>query len=107
FFGATVGRVANRIAKGKFTLDGKEYQLATNNGPNALHGGNKGFDKVVWKASVPDAARPAVAFHYVSPDGEEGYPGELKVKVTYSLTPDNAISIQYEATTNKATPVNL
>jgi aldose 1-epimerase len=107
FFGATVGRVANRIAKGKFTLDGKEYQLAVNNGPNALHGGKKGFDKVIWKANVPDAAKPAVEFRYVSPDGEEGYPGELKVKVTYSLTPDNAVSIQYEATTDKATPVNL
>jgi aldose 1-epimerase len=107
YFGATVGRVANRIAKGKFTLDGKEYQLAANNGPNALHGGKKGFDKMVWKAKVPDAAQPVVEFSYVSPDGEEGYPGELKVKVTYSLTPDNAVSIQYEATTNKATPVNL
>jgi aldose 1-epimerase len=107
FFGATVGRVANRIAKGKFTLDGKEYQLAVNNGPNALHGGKKGFDKMVWKANVPDAAKPAVEFRYVSPDGEEGYPGELKVKVTYALTPDNAVSIQYEATTDKPTPVNL
>ncbi len=107
FFGATVGRVANRIAKGKFTLDGKEYKLATNNGPNALHGGKKGFDKMIWKATVPDGAKPAVVFTYVSPDGEEGYPGELKVKVTYSLKPDNELSIEYEATTNKATPVNL
>jgi aldose 1-epimerase len=107
FFGATVGRVANRIAKGRFTLEGKEYQLATNNGPNALHGGKKGFDKVVWTAAVPDPAQPAVELRYVSPDGEEGYPGELKVKVTYSLKPDNEIVIQYEATTNKATPVNL
>jgi aldose 1-epimerase len=107
YFGATIGRVANRIAKGRFTLEGKEYQLATNNGPNALHGGKKGFDKVLWKAAVPDTAQPAVEFTYISPDGEEGYPGELKVKVTYSLTPDNALSIHYEATTNKATPVNL
>jgi aldose 1-epimerase len=107
YFGAIIGRYANRIAKAKFTLDGKEYHLAANNGPNSLHGGKKGFDKVVWKANVPNAAQPAVEFSYVSPDGEEGYPGELKVKVTYALTPDNAVSIQYEATTNKATPVNL
>jgi aldose 1-epimerase len=107
YFGATIGRVGNRIAKGKFTLDGKEYTLATNNGPNALHGGKKGFDKVLWKALVPDAEQPAVVFSYTSPDGEEGYPGELKVKVTYSLKPDNELSIQYEAMTNKATPVNL
>jgi aldose 1-epimerase len=107
YFGATVGRVANRIAKGRFTLDGKEYKLAVNNGPNALHGGKKGFDKVVWKTSVPDKAQPAVAFAYVSPDGEEGYPGELRVKVTYALSPDNELSIHYEARTDKATPVNL
>jgi aldose 1-epimerase len=107
YFGATVGRVANRVAKGRFTLDGKEYKLATNNGPNALHGGNKGFDKVVWKASAADKAQPAVTFSYVSPDGEEGYPGTLKVQVTYTLKPDNELSIHYEATTDKATPVNL
>jgi aldose 1-epimerase len=85
YFGATVGRVANRIAKGKFTLDGKEYKLAANNGPNTLHGGLVGFDKKVWKA-VPQGS--AVEFTYVSPDGEEGFPGTLTVHVTYTLTGD-------------------
>src|SRR5881398_942712 len=87
FFGATVGRFANRIAKGRFTLDGKEYTLATNNGPNALHGGLKGFDKAVWQAeTVPAARGAAVKLTYLSPDGEEGYPGNLKTTVTYTLT---------------------
>lgn len=108
YFGAVVGRVANRIAKGKFTLDGKDYTLAVNNGPNALHGGLKGFDKVVWKAEeveCPDG--PSVKFSYVSKDGEEGYPGNLSVSVTYTLTADNALRLQYTATTDKATPLNL
>ncbi len=108
FFGATTGRVANRIAKGKFTLDGKEYTLAVNNGPNSLHGGLKAFDKKVWKAedaSGPDG--PAVRFSYLSPDGEEGYPGSLSVSVTYTVTNDQALKIDYKATTDKATPVNL
>jgi aldose 1-epimerase len=108
FFGATVGRVANRIAKGKFTLGGKDYRLAVNNGPNALHGGRKGFDKVVWKAEpkeTPDG--PSVAFSYQSSDGEEGYPGNLSATVTYTLTNDNALKIDYMATTDKPTPVNL
>jgi aldose 1-epimerase len=108
FFGATVGRVANRIAGGKFTLKGKTYRLAVNNGPNSLHGGKKGFDKVLWKAQVVRRkAGPAVQFTYESPDAEEGYPGTLSVAVTYTLTDDNEIKIDYKATTDKATPVNL
>ena len=108
FFGATVGRVANRIAKGKFTLDGKEYTLAVNNGPNALHGGLKGLDKKVWKAEPKqEADRVSVKFTCQSPDGEEGYPGTLDVSVTYTLTNANELRIDYAATTDKATPVNL
>jgi aldose 1-epimerase len=108
FFGCIAGRVANRIAKGRFTLDGKEYKLAVNNGPNSLHGGKKGFDKVVWTGEahrLTEAA--AVRFSYLSPDGEEGYPGNLKVTVTYTLTDQNELKIDYTATTDKATPVNL
>jgi aldose 1-epimerase len=108
YFGATVGRYANRIAGGKFTVDGQEYTLAQNNGPNALHGGLKGFDKVVWDAEPADGGDgPSVAFSYLSPDGEEGYPGNLSVTVTYTLTNDDELRIDYEATTDKTTPVNL
>lgn len=108
FFGATTGRFANRIAKGKFKLDGQEYSLAVNNGPNSLHGGVKGFDKQVWKAQdVSNPSGPAVKFTYVSKDGEEGYPGNLTVSVTYTVTADNALKIDYSATTDKATPLNL
>lgn len=108
FFGATVGRVTNRIAKGKFTLDGKEYQLFVNNGPNSLHGGKKGFDKVVWKAEVlANAEDPTVRLSYLSADGEEGYPGELSCAVTYTLQRGNALRIDYQAVTSKPTPVNL
>lgn len=109
YFGATTGRVANRIAKGKFTLDGKEYTLAVNNGPNHLHGGLKGFDKRFWKCTARLVTGDAVmaSFAYTSPDGEEGYPGTLRVKVTYSLTEANELRIDYEAVTDKATPVNL
>ncbi len=107
-FGAITGRVANRIARAEFTLDGKEYKLAANNGPNTLHGGKKGFDKVVWKAQdVSGPAGPAVKLTYLSRDGEEGFPGNLNVAVTYTLTDDNALRIDYSATTDKATPVNL
>ncbi len=108
-FGCTTGRFANRIALGKFTLDGKEYQLAINNGVNHLHGGSKrDLSRVDWEGEQfegPDGA--GVRFHYLSPDGEEGYPGNLDVTVTYRLTPGNAVKIDYVATTDKATPVNL
>ncbi len=109
YFGCITGRVANRIANGKFTLDGKEYTLAVNNGPNHLHGGIKGFDKAVWAARIlPNSeTRPGVELTYTSPDGEEGYPGNLKVTVRYILTPNNALRIEYEATTDKPTIVNL
>src|SRR5690606_3731842 len=87
YYGATVGRFANRIAKGKFTLDGREYTLATNNGPNHLHGGNKGFNRVVWQAEeVRNDNEVGVRFRYLSPDGEEGYPGNLQVTSLYTLT---------------------
>ena len=109
FFGAIAGRVANRIAKGKFTLDGKEYTLAVNNGPNHLHGGKKGFDKVVWDAMPRSEGEneQAIDFHYLSKDGEEGYPGNLDVTVTYTFTDSDELRIDYRAKTDKATPVNL
>jgi aldose 1-epimerase len=108
FFGALAGRVANRIAKGKFTLDGKEYTLATNNGPNHLHGGKVGFDKRVWKAEASDLGdRKALVLQYTSKDGEEGYPGNLEVKITYVLNDKDEWHIHYQATTDKATPINL
>jgi aldose 1-epimerase len=112
YFGAIVGRYGNRIANGKFQLDGKEYTLATNNEPGgikcSLHGGVKGFDKVVWRGEpiVKDGAQ-GVKFSYTSKDGEEGYPGTLHVSVTYVLTDDNAWRIDYEANTDKATPINI
>jgi len=107
FFGALVGRYGNRIAKGKFTLDGKQYSLFINNGENALHGGKQGFDKVLWSAKAIDGSEPKLELTYLSKDMEEGYPGNLSVKVTYTLKNTNAISIEYEATTDKPTVVNL
>jgi len=105
YFGCTVGRVANRIAKGAFTLDGKAYSLAVNNGPNHLHGGIVGFDKVVWKTAI--LAGAAVKFTHFSRDGDEGYPGNLRVAVLMQLTDANELVINYTAETDKATPVNL
>jgi aldose 1-epimerase len=108
FFGAIIGRYGNRIAKGKFSLGGKTYTLATNNGPNHLHGGNKGFDKQVWTIATKESpAGSSAIFTRTSPDGEEAYPGNLQVRVTYTLTDKNELVIDYHATTDKATPVNL
>lgn len=108
YFGALVGRYGNRIAKGKFTLEGKTYTLATNNGENHLHGGKVGFNDRVWKAEpVATSQSPALKLTYVSEDGEEGYPGELTSHVTYTLNDENELRIEYEATTTAATPINL
>ncbi|NXD69673.1 GALM epimerase, partial [Eolophus roseicapillus] len=103
FFGAVVGRVANRIAKGRFTVDGKDYQLFLNNGPNSLHGGARGFDKVLWS---PQVLPNGVCFFRLSPDGEEGYPGDLQVWVTYTLNGEE-LAINYRAQTSKTTPISL
>jgi aldose 1-epimerase len=108
YFGTITGRYANRIAEGKFTLDGVEYQLATNNGPNHLHGGDKGFDKYVWEATeVRRGDSVGITLSRTSPDGEENYPGTLDVDVTYLLTNNNALRIDYHATTDAPTIVNL
>jgi aldose 1-epimerase len=107
-FGALVGRFANRIAKGHFTIDGTTYTLAINNGPNTLHGGRIGFDKVVWKAAPMEAADgPSLVLTHLSPDEDEGFPGNLSVRVTYTFTDSGDLRIEYEATTDKATTVNL
>jgi aldose 1-epimerase len=108
FFGVTVGRYANRIANGRFALDGKEYQLAVNNGPNSLHGGAVGFDHRIWTAKPKATPQgEAITFTYVSKDGEENYPGNLSVSVTYTLTDKNELKIDYTAETDKATILNL
>jgi aldose 1-epimerase len=108
YFGALVGRFANRIANGTFTLDGQRYELARNNGQNALHGGLKGFDKVVWTARefLKDST-PVLELSYLSKDGEEGYPGNLQATVVYALTDDHQLKIEYQATTDKPTVLNL
>jgi aldose 1-epimerase len=104
YFGAVVGRYGNRIAKGRFTIEGTEYSLPINNGPNSLHGGSYGFDKVVWNAEAGDTS---VKLSYLAKDGEQGYPSNLQTTVTYTLTDNNEIVVDYQATTDKPTPVNL
>ncbi len=108
YFGGTVGRFANRLALGRFTLDGKRYQTPVNNGPNALHGGTTGFDKVLWQvADVKGGPVASVRLHYVSRDGEMGYPGTLSIDAIYSLDEQNHLTIEYRATTDRATIVNI
>ena len=108
YFGATIGRYCNRISKGKFSLNGKKYTLATNDGSNHLHGGEKGFDKVVWDArSFVDKSGAGIEFNYRSPNGEEGYPGNLDVTVVYTLTNNNELMVEFSATSDMPTPVNL
>jgi aldose 1-epimerase len=107
YLGALIGRYGNRIAKGKFSLDGQEFTLATNNGPNSLHGGLNGFNAAIWKATPIESEEPQLKLNYLSKDGEEGYPGNLDVEVTYTLKKDNSLQIDYKATTDKKTVVNL
>ena len=107
YFGALIGRYGNRIGKGTFKIDTATYKLATNNGENHLHGGNKGFDKVVWDATPAADSSASLSLNYLSKDGEEGYPGNLKVTVVYTLTDSDELNVEYTAETDKATPVNL
>ncbi len=108
YFGGIIGRYGNRIAGGSFSIDGKKYQLAQNDGPNHLHGGLQGFDKVVWDVkSTTEVPRPSITLSYLSPDGQEGYPGTLSMEVSYTLTEENGILIDYQASTDKPTVVNL
>ena len=108
YFGAIVGRYGNRIAHGRFVLDGETYRLDTNNGPNALHGGIRGFDKVNWHAEpVHVDSTVGVLLTHTSPDGDQGYPGTVQARVSYALTPANELIISYHATSDKATPINL
>jgi aldose 1-epimerase len=109
YFGSNAGRCANRIANGKFKLDGKDYQVTVNNGAHTLHGGKDGFDKKLWKADAPTIGPdgPTITLSYVSKDGEEGYPGTLTAKVTYTLTDNNELKVEYHATTDKTTLCNL
>lgn len=107
FLGATIGRYANRIARGKFVLNGKSYSLATNNGVNHLHGGPGGFDKCLWTVAAADESRPSVTMSYNSPDGEEGYPGTMKVEVVFSLSDSNELRFDYRAVSDADTIVNL
>ncbi len=108
YFGSSVGRVANRIAGGRFVLDGQEYHIPANNGPNALHGGPGGFDKALWEITeVAGGPEPLVRFAHVSPDGDQGFPGELSVTATYTLTDGGDLAIEYTATTDRPTIVNM
>jgi aldose 1-epimerase len=107
YFGALIGRYCNRISKASFKIDTSVYTLAANNGANHLHGGNKGFDKVIWDAAIENDSIPSLKLSYVSRDGEEGYPGNLQVEVQYTLTDEGELKIEYQATTDKATVVNL
>lgn len=107
YFGVTVGRVANRIAKGRFSLDGKNYQVPVNDGPNSLHGGKQGFDKALWTIVKLTQSPASVTLRYVSPDGDQGYPGTLTTTATYTLDDQNRLSIEYQASTDRPTVVNL
>lgn len=107
YFGCIIGRYGNRIAKGRFTLDGTTYKLATNNNENHLHGGVKGWDKAVWGFEIQNRTNMSVTFSHTSKDGDEGYPGTVNAKVTYTLTDDNKLIVDYQATTDKATVINL